>query len=270
VPHVDLEGVQYAYTERGSGALVIFLHGTLSGKQSFVGTIEQPPPGYRYVAFDWPGHGDSTYDPTGWSVEDLVDAVPALIAGLGETRAVLVGVSQGGAVGLRVALRHPDVLAGLVTINAGADPVSPEAVARVGELGRVLRDGTDSERREAARIVTGLHHPPDWADDHPELIEQEIELILSHPRQAAILATNIPAQYESIEDRLPEISCPTLVVWGERDPRHERGPGMVAAIPDSDLCVIPDAGHHAQVEAPDALAEAVRQFLARVQGGGGA
>jgi pimeloyl-ACP methyl ester carboxylesterase len=265
VPHIDVDGVRYAYTEQGSGPLVVFFHGTLSGKESFARTIQKLPSGYRYVAFDWPGHGESTYNPSGWSVEDLVDAVPALIAGLGETRAVLVGISQGGAIGLRVALRPPDVLAGLVTINAGADPVSPEAVARVGELGRALRDGTDSERRETAKLVVGLHHPPEWAESHRELIEQEIELILSHPREAAAHATQIPAQYESIENRLPEISCPTLVIWGERDPRQERGPRMVAAIPDSDLCVIPDAGHHAQVEAPGLVAEAVSDFLVRLE-----
>ena len=265
MPHIDVDGVRYAYTEQGCGPLVLFFHGTLSGKQSFARTIQLLPTGYRYTAVDWPGHGESTYDSGGWSVEDLVDAVPALIAGLGEARALLVGISQGGAIGLRVALRYPGVLAGLVTINAGADPVSPEAVAKVGALGRALRDGTDSERQEAAKLVVGLHHPPEWAESHPELIEQEIQLILSHPREAAAHATNIPAQYDSIEDRLPEISCPTLVIWGKKDPRQERGPRMVAAIPDAELCVIPDAGHHAQFEAPEVLAEALTKFLARVE-----
>ena len=264
MPHIDVAGVQYGYTERGSGPLVIFFHGTFSAKHTFDETIDKLPAGYRYVAFDWPGHGESTWNPDGWTVEDLVDAVPALIAGLGETRAVIAGVSQGGAIGLRVALGHPDVMAGLVTINAGADPVAPEAVAKVGALGHGLRDGSDEERREMAKQVVGLHHPQEWADAHPERIEDEIELILSHPREAAALVADIPAQYKSIEDRLAEISCPTLVVWGEKDPRRERGPRMVAAIPDSDLFVLSGAGHHAHLETPEALAHALRDFLARL------
>ena len=102
-------------------------------------------------------------------------------------------------------------------------------------------------------------------ESHPELIQEEIELILSHPGQAAVHATHIPATYDSIEDRVPGISCPALVIWGIKGHRQESGPRVVAAIPDSDLCVIPGDGHHAHLAAPDVLAEALSTFLARVE-----
>lgn len=258
-------GVRWAYTERGSGPLVIFFHGTLSGKQSFARTVDLLPSGHRYVAFDWPGHGESTYEPGGWSVDDLVDAVPTVIAGLQAPRAVLVGVSQGGAIGLRVAIRHPQVLAGLVTINSGPDALPTQAVTTMGDLGRTLRDGTDQERRAAAQTVVALYHATHWAERHRALVEHEIDLILSHPREAAVHVTAIPAQYESIEHHLPEISCPTLVIWGENDPRRERGPKMAAAIPHSRLRVLPGCGHHAHVEAPELLSQTLTAFLAQIR-----
>ena len=90
-------------------------------------------------------------------------------------------------------------------------------------------------------------------------------MILPHPRQAAVHATHIPATCDSIEGRLPVISCPTLVIWGKKDQRQERGPRMVAAIPDSDLCVIPGAGPRTQLAAPDVLAWTLSTFVARLE-----
>ena len=89
----------------------------------------------------------------GWSVDDLVAAVPELIAGLGETTAVLVGLSQGGAISLRVAIHHPAVVSRLVTINAGPDPVEPEAAKVMAGIGLALRNGSDRERHEAAEAI---------------------------------------------------------------------------------------------------------------------
>ena len=61
-PYIEVGGVRYAYLERGSGPLIVFFHGTLSAKESFLESIAELSSEYRCVAFDWPGHGESTYD----------------------------------------------------------------------------------------------------------------------------------------------------------------------------------------------------------------
>jgi pimeloyl-ACP methyl ester carboxylesterase len=243
---------------------VVFLHGTLSGKESFEESLTMLRSRYRCVAVDWPGHGESGYDPTGWTADDLVSAIPAVVEGLGETTAVLVGLSQGGAIATRAAIRYPHLVRGLVIINAAPDPPGPEAVDALAKIGRVLQEGDEASRREAAAGLMQIFHAPGWVESHAEAADRELQQILGHPREAMVHVTRLPATYESIVGQLGEISCPTLVLWGERDPRSARGPEMVEAIPDAELTVIPNAGHLATLEAAEEIGEEVAGFLGRL------
>jgi pimeloyl-ACP methyl ester carboxylesterase len=263
---IEIAGVRYAYSETGSGPLVVFLHGTLSGKESFDESLRRLRSDYRCVAFDWPGHGESGWDPGGWSADDLVAAMPEMIAGLGEERAVLVGLSQGGAIATRTAIRHPEVVRGLVLINAAPEPPGPEAVEALAKIGRTLQSGDDDARREAAEGLMTIFHAPGWIERNPDVASRELRQILHHPREAMIHVTALPASYRSVLDELGEISAPTLVLWGEHDPRSVRGAEMVERIPDSELGTIPGAGHLATLEAPAEIGEAVAGFLARLDG----
>jgi pimeloyl-ACP methyl ester carboxylesterase len=259
---IELDGVRWAYAEHGSGPLVLFFHGTLAGKQMFARQVEALSDRYRCVAFDWPGHGDSGYDPAGWTVPDLVDAVPRLIAALGEPAAVLVGLSQGGACSLRVALDHPERVLALVTMGAGPDGPAREAAAGLAQLGLTLRDGADDERRAVVEeLQRGFFHAPGWVDDHPDDAEAELALILSHDRDAMPLATRIPASYDTVEGRLKGVACPSLVIWGADDVRADWGPRMVALMPDARLLTLPDCGHHVALDQPLATTAALSVFL---------
>src|SRR5690349_12577743 len=128
---IDVNGILYAYIEAGVGPLVLLGHGTFGGKELLRPQLDRLSEAWRAVAIDWPGHGESGFRPDGWTVDDLVDAVPALIDALDEDTAMLAGVSQGGAVFMRAALRYPERVGALVNMCAGPGPPPPEALARL-------------------------------------------------------------------------------------------------------------------------------------------
>ncbi len=263
VSYTQMGGVRYAYIERGKGPLLLFGHGTFGGKELFIEQIEELAEEFRCVAIDWPGHGQSGYDPAGWGVDDLVDDVPRLIGSLGHETAFLAGVSQGGAVFMRVALKYPDRVRGLVNMCGGPGKPPPEAISRMRAFALALSTESDeAARRDAVQtFIAASFHSPGFAQRHPEAVAVETDLILSHDRQALRLAVELPASYVTIVDQLPEIACPVLVIWGARDPRPQLGAEIAAAIPGAQLVVIDGAGHHVNVEAPHETAAAVRRFL---------
>ncbi|WP_157813927.1 MULTISPECIES: alpha/beta fold hydrolase [unclassified Microbacterium] len=262
--HVRVGGIDWACTEMGAGPLVLFLHGTLSGRVTFADTMAAVTGPYRLVAIDWPGHGESGWDPAGWTADDLVAAMPELVSALGEESAILVGLSQGGAIATRTAIRYPELVDAMVLINASPQPPGPDAVAAVAAVGDALAGDDETVRRDAAAGLQRIFHAPGWLDAHPDAAERELQQMLAHPREGVALAARVPATYRPVSDQLSQIRCPTLVVWGERDPGTSRGPEMVDAIPDAELVVLPGAGHLATLEAAAPTAAAISGFLARV------
>jgi pimeloyl-ACP methyl ester carboxylesterase len=259
---IDVDGTRWAYDEAGEGGLLLLFHGTLSGKAVYADMLRALSSHCRAVAFDWPGHGDSGYNPAGWTVGELVDAVPRLIEALGEENAILAGFSQGGAISMRVALRSPECVSGLITMSAGPDRPSDEAIAMIARVGETLAHGNDAERRTAlGGLQRTAFHAPGWVDSHPETAAWELDLMLSHPREAMPKATHIPATYDSVEGQLGEITCPTLVIWGEHDVRAFWGPRMAELIPNARLITVPDAGHHVTLDAPGGTTGAISDFI---------
>jgi pimeloyl-ACP methyl ester carboxylesterase len=258
---VEIDGRRWSFVEAGAGALLLLFHGTLSGKETYADLLGPLAERRRVVAFDWPGHGGTEFDPAGWTVPDLVDSVPRLIDALGGRTATIGGVSQGGAVSLRVAIAYPDRIDGLITISAGPDRPGQAAVGMLKELGATLAEGSDAERRAALAAVQGSFHAPGWVDANPEAARRELDLMLAHPRAAMPGVTKIPTTYDSVEERLSEIACPTLVVWGEHDARAFWGEPMAELIPESRLRLIAGAGHHVPLDAPEELTETIVEFL---------
>lgn len=263
MPKIEIAGVDYAYTEAGTGPLLIFGHGTFGGKALFRSQVDALAGRYRCVAFDWPGHGESGYEPGGWTVQSLVDAVPELINSLGEQSAALVGVSQGGAIFMRAAIAYPACVSSLVIICAGSERPSAEAVESLRQLGSTLHlEDDEPGRRDAASAFLGrFFHAPGFADAHPAEFQHELDLVLSHDRKAMPLVARIPASYEPVTKQLGKIRCPTLVLWGERDAQVRVATTIADAISGATLRVIPGAGHHLNLDAPLEASEAIGEFL---------
>lgn len=256
-----IDGVPWAWEASGEGPCVCLFHGTFGSRAVWDSAVAELATRYRCIAVDWPGHGRSGFDPGGWSVRDLVHGVPALLADIGVERAVFVGLSQGGAIALRVALARPDLVAGLVTVAAGPDGPSPEVAAGLARLGGELAVADEASRRARLAQYQESFHAPGWALREPRAAEDELTAMSSLAPSAYPLLTRIPGQYGTVEDELSRITCPALVVWGAHDQRAFWGPRMVRLMPAARLAVIKDAGHHVPLDAPAEFNRLLAGFL---------
>lgn len=210
---------------------------------------------WRVFRFDLPGHGGSPAHPTG-SVSDLADRLLATLDALGVHRFGYAGCALGGAVGLELALRHP------------------ERVASLGLIATSPRFGTADEFRQRGVIVrtNGLDpiarmSPDRWftsgfAASQPAITEWAVQMVRTTDPGCYIAACEALASFD-VRSELARIGVPTLVLVGSDD--QVTGPAeartLVAGIPDARLAVVPGASHLVPVEQPAAVTDLlVRHF----------
>jgi 3-oxoadipate enol-lactonase len=122
VPKIEINGVPIHYQARGEGAeTIVFAHGLLWSEQIFENQIEVLQRRYRCISFDFRGQGQTAVTLSGYDMETLSADTIALIEALGAAPCHFVGLSMGGMVGLRIAIRRPELLKSLVLFATSAD-----------------------------------------------------------------------------------------------------------------------------------------------------
>jgi pimeloyl-ACP methyl ester carboxylesterase len=250
VRDVDLEVVR-----RGAGHPIVFLHG-----------FRAPDPDLRFlellsrqalvIAPSHPGFGASARPDDFETVYDLVHLYCEFLEGLPDERVTLVGASFGGWLAAEIAACCPHRLDRLVLVDA---------------LGLKLGD------RETADILDVFNTHPDtvrrlsWHDPQrsaPDFDELSDEALTRHARdwEALCLYGWEPYMYNPRLKRwLGRIATPTLVLWGESDGvvKPAYGRAYASLIPGARFDLIEGAGHHPEVERPEAVADRVLAFLGR-------
>ncbi|TWV40410.1 3-oxoadipate enol-lactonase [Streptomyces misionensis] len=204
---------------------------------------------HRVVRWDLPGHGGSAAGliGAGATVGDLAGLVLALADALGVERFAYAGVSLGGAVGLHLAVHHPDRLSSLAVVCSSAH--FDGATSWEERAALVRREGLAGLAESAdARWFTPGFTVPGLVRDHRE----------ADPEAYAACCDALAAF--DLRDRLPEITVPLLAVAGREDPAtppaHLRE--IADAVPGAALVEIPGASHLAPAERPEAVLTALR------------
>jgi pimeloyl-ACP methyl ester carboxylesterase len=223
----------------GSGTPVVLLHGlTATHRYVVMGSKALERSGHEVLSYDARGHGASDPAPEGpeaYTYADLADDLVRTLDEAGFERAVLAGASMGAHTALRVALEHPERVAGLVVITPAYDPESwPGNLERWDALSEGLRTGGVDGFVEAYGDE-GV--PEQWRDTIHKVLRQRLGAH-EHPESVADALRAVPRS-RPFEDRdqLREIAAPTIVV-ADRD---EADPGHPLAVGELYASLIPGA-----------------------------
>src|SRR5689334_3013919 len=230
---------------------IVFVHGSGDSARHWQDVIAFLPD-FTCIALDLPGHGAQIDQPgpERMSINDYADAVRAELARRGLERVCLAGHSLGSAIALRLALDHPTLVARLAIVGGGA---------RLRVLPSLL---------EAARAqpvpARGDIAAMGFASGHEALAAAYGEAQL--PTAPGMLYRDLSAcDAFDVMGELGRVTQPALIVVGDQD---RMTPPKYAAylrdhLPNAMMVTVPDAGHFVAVEAPDAVASALRTWLTR-------
>jgi pimeloyl-ACP methyl ester carboxylesterase len=272
---LDIDGTSVNFVDYGEGSSdlhpVVFIHGLGGCWQNWLENVPRmAAEGRRVIAIDLPGFGYSEMPREGISISGYGACVNALCDELDLGEVVLVGNSMGGFTAAETAIQFPERVARIVLNSAAGLTTSDLAHAPLLAGARIVaaigaRTAAMSEQlvvRKRLRwpvYYTFIRYPHRIPTDLLYEITRGSGRPGFHPALRAIF------EYD-YRDRLPEIRCPTLVVWGADDmlvPRHDADE-YVRLIPESRKVVLEDTGHSAMIERPPTFNDLVVDWLAEV------
>ena len=247
----------------GSGEPLVFLHGIGGNRSNWSAQLAALSDRFLCVAFDFRGYGDSDDASGELDFFDFVDDVRHVLAEIGIARCHLMGLSMGGLVAQAYYTRYPlEVCSlGLIGCRPGSAPVFEDSKTFAEERTRPL-DQDNNPVTLADSLLQRLLGPSVGVNER-EAIRGSLARIRPDSYRKVLAARLSIAPFL----RLSDITVPTLVMAGTHDqvaPLSQMQE-MAAAIPNSVLRVIPDAGHLMNIERPDLFNGHVRDFLTKVK-----
>jgi pimeloyl-ACP methyl ester carboxylesterase len=261
---VRVAGGDIAYEARGRGLPIVFLHAFPLGLVMWEDQVEALGSETLCVRFDCRGFGASSPGEGLLTMERIADDAVALLDHLGLSQAVVCGLSMGGYAAFALARRHPERLKGLVLADTKPGADDAEARGKRAALSEKVRvEGAAAAADALVPLLLGETSHSRRAD----LVARVREIVLGTSRHGICDALAGLAARADSTPTLRRIGVPTLVVCGDEDtltPVAE-AEAMADAIPDSRLEIIPEAGHLANLENPEAFGAALSGFLATLQ-----
>ncbi len=259
MPHVQINGHRFFYRDTGGGGLpVVLSHGWLMDADMFEPQVAALSDPHRVITWDQRGHGRTESERlqphTYW---DSADDLAGLLDHLEIERAVVGGMSQGGFISLRFALRYPQRTLALVLIDSQAGLEVAEKLPEYDLMHQVwVGDGPNDQLAEmVAAIIIGSGRPESRA---------WIAKWLARPPESVTPIYRTLMDRDDVTDRLSEITVPALVIHGEEDIAigMDRAEQLCAGLPGcAGVVRIPGAGHASNLTHPEPVNQAIRSFL---------
>jgi pimeloyl-ACP methyl ester carboxylesterase len=268
---VMVDGAPVNTIELGDGPPILFVHGLSGCWQNWLEQLPVFAAGHRVIALDLPGFGHSPMPSGPITIAGYAALLDGLLAALEIDSAAVVGNSMGGFIAAELAISAPARVERLVLVSAAGlsthnEPHTTRALPSLRRFERLLvgagawtaarSDVLSRRRRLRAAFALVVSHPDRLPA--PLLAEQ-----MRGAGKPGFMGGLTAVVGYDVRDRLSEIGCPTLVVWGERDRLIDVSDADVFAelIPDSREVIYPDTGHLSMLERPARFNALLADFL---------
>ncbi len=236
-----INGIKINYEEKGEGELIVLLHGWGSNIKLFANLIDLLSKKYKVVAMDMPGFGESQEPPSAWCVDDYADFVIEFLKAYNTDKVMLLGHSFGGRV--------------IIKLNSCKNlPFEISKVILVDSAGILPpKSNKKSFRTRWYKFCRSILSTKIMQKLAPEALEKlrvkygSADYVAASPLMRQVLVKTVN---EDLEPLLPNIKCPTLLVWGVNDTATPLSDGekMEKLIPDAGLVKLENAGHYSFLE----------------------
>jgi pimeloyl-ACP methyl ester carboxylesterase len=237
--YAPVNGIKLWYSVFGEGEPVVFLHGGLANADYWGLQVPEVARHYQVIVMDSRGHGRSTRDNRPYGYDLMADDVVALLDFLHIERAGVVGWSDGGILGLDLAIRHPGRVSKVFAFAANTDP---------------------------SGVVAGVEKNPTFAA-FIQRAGQEYRTLSATPNGYDAFVGAISKMWATQPNwtakQLGAITTPVLVVDGDHDeaikrPHTEK---IAAAIPGAGLLILPETSHFSFLQDPGQFTWNILHFL---------
>lgn len=237
--YAPVNGIEMYYAVFGKGPPVLFIHGGLGHADVWSAQVADLSKDHEVIVADSRGHGRSTRTAEPYGYDLMASDYLALLDYLKIDRTALVGWSDGGIIGLDIAMSHPERLSRLFAQAAN--------VTTDGVIPTVMEDKTFS--------------------DYINRSGEDYKRLSKTPGEYDAFVTQISHMWESqpnwTKDQLAKITVPTAIVAGDHDEaiKREHTEYIASVIPGAKLIILPNASHFAMLQDPEGYDKAVRDFI---------
>lgn len=235
----QVNGISIHYAVYGHGSPVVFLHGGLANGDYWGHQVRAVAPHHTVIVMDSRGHGRSTRDARPYGYDLMADDVVALLDVLKIRKADIVGWSDGGILGLDLALRHKE------------------------RVGKVFAFAANTV---TAGVVEGVEKNPTFAA-YIKRAGYEYEKLSATPKEYDAFVDQISKMWAEqpnwTDAELKTIDTPVLVVDGDHDEAIKRPHTeyIAATVPHAGLLILPNVSHFAFLQDPVQFNFAILHFL---------
>ncbi len=250
--NIVIDGLNIEYEDMGNGIPVLLLHGWGSSFDVYKGVINALSDRCRLVAVNFPGCGNSEVMKNAWTLDDYCDFTVKFIKAIGLENPIMIGHSHGGRVILKL---------------TASGMLNPPKIVLLDSAGLIPKKSfaQKSRARHFKEIKTVLNLPLINKFSAP-LLDKARKHYGSADYNSAppvLRQTLVSLVNTDLRDILPNIKCPSLLIWGENDTATPLSDAKIIEnlIPDSGLCVIKGTGHYSFCEKPYEANAILRSFI---------
>jgi len=264
MPIFNANGVDLYYEVHGEGEPLLLIMGLSLSSKSWFRTVPVLSKHFKVIVFDNRGTGRSSKPNSPYSIELMAEDARDVLDAAEVDSAHVYGISMGGMIAQRLALKYPNRIRSLVlgcTTSGGVNHVQPGADVSMLMLSRGTANATPEEMAWATAPIL---YSQAFLENHKGLVAEDIQRRIEIPIPPYAYMRQLQAclTHDTYEE-IGQIEAPTLVIHGDEDRLvpYENGLTLAKKIPNAEFLTVPGAGHIYVTEAIDLVNDKVIDFI---------